>query len=144
MPSGPKSRAQSSQAGASDPSTGTCTWASTRRRASSTGLQPAHEGGVDPDLTGLVRAARRSQRLVAAGQHVGEEPPVVLDVLLVAVGHPPVLADRLDRAHRLARTAVDALLGVDVELALPLVDAVDGTLLDAGPVHRVDARARDD
>src|SRR5690606_39106979 len=34
--------------------------------------------------------------------------------------------------------------GVDVERPLPLVDAVDGTLLDAGAVHDVDAGLGDD
>src|SRR5579884_4150118 len=52
--------------------------------------------------------------------------------------------DRLDRALRLARAAVDALLGVDHEDAAGLVDAVDGTDIDAGTVLDVDARLGDD
>src|SRR5699024_5959535 len=51
--------------------------------------------------------------------------------------------DRLDRAHRLAGAAVDALVGVDVEHALALVDAVHGTLLDAGQVLEVHTGLRD-
>src|SRR5664280_3768360 len=42
--------------------------------------------------------------------------------------------DRLDRALRFAGAAVDALLGIDDEDAIGLVDAVDGADVDAGPV----------
>src|SRR5689334_11101856 len=52
--------------------------------------------------------------------------------------------DRLDRADRLARTAVHALVRVDVEHPVALVDAVDGALVDAGLVEQVDAGQRDD
>ena len=52
--------------------------------------------------------------------------------------------DRLHRALGLARATVDALVGVDVELILSLVDAVDRTYLDATGVLRVDARLGDD
>ena len=55
-----------------------------------------------------------------------------------------LVEDRLDRADRLAGTAVDALVGVDVEHPLALVDAVDRALVDAGPVLQVDARLGDD
>src|SRR4029079_598423 len=63
---------------------------------------------------------------------------------LVAVGCTAVLVDRLDRADRLAGAAVDALLGVDVALADPFVDAVDRALVDARLVVDVDAGAGDD
>ena len=52
--------------------------------------------------------------------------------------------DRLDRALRLARTAVDALLGVDDEDAARLVDAVHGADVDARAVFDVDAGLGDD
>src|SRR4029078_8632573 len=52
--------------------------------------------------------------------------------------------DRLDGALRLARTAVDALFGVDDEDAVRLVDAIDGTDVDAGTIFDVDARLRGD
>jgi hypothetical protein len=56
--------------------------------------------------------------------------------------------DRLDRARRLARSAVDADVRVDVQqrllleirLVLARVDAVDRADLDAGGVLGVDAR----
>jgi len=39
--------------------------------------------------------------------------------------------DRLNRAFRFARTAIDALLGVDDQNSLELVDAVDRADIDA-------------
>ena len=50
---------------------------------------------------------------------------VDLDERLPLVGEGVLGEDRLDRALRLAGAAVDALLGVDDEDALELVDAVD-------------------
>src|SRR5690348_7944098 len=88
------------------------------------------------DLAGLGRAARTAE--VGEELHVGvvEVLPLVRDVVLVV--------DGLHRAHRLARTAVDALVGVDVEHPVALVDAVHRTLVDAGLVEDVDARLGDD
>jgi hypothetical protein len=58
--------------------------------------------------------------------------------------HVIFVVDRLDRAYRLARTAVDALVGVNVEHAVALVDAVDGTFVDARSVFDVHTREGDD
>ena len=55
--------------------------------------------------------------------------PLVGDVVLVV--------DGLDGAHQFART-VHALVGVDVQHACALVDAVDGAFLDACLVFDVD------
>ena len=55
-----------------------------------------------------------------------------------------LVEDRLDRADRLARAAVHALVGVDVEHPLALVDAVDRALVDARAVLQVDTRLGDD
>jgi hypothetical protein len=52
--------------------------------------------------------------------------------------------DRLDRAFRLAGTAVDALFGIDHEDPSGFVDAVNGADVDAGTVFDVDARLGDD
>ena len=52
--------------------------------------------------------------------------------------------DRLHRALRLARPAIDALLRVDDEDPLELVDAVDGADVDARLVFDVDAGLGDD
>src|SRR5262249_17684358 len=52
--------------------------------------------------------------------------------------------DGLDGADGLAGAAVDALIGMDVEHGLALVDAIHGADLDAGLVFHVDARFRDD
>ncbi len=66
------------------------------------------------------------------------------DERLPFVGQGVLGEDRLDRALRLARAAVDALLRVDHEDAAGLVDAVDGADVDAGAVLDVDARLGDD
>src|SRR5690606_37353560 len=51
-----------------------------------------------------------------------------------------LVEDGLDGADRLAGSAVDALVGVDVQHRVTLVDAVDRTLLDARLVEDVDIR----
>ena len=80
----------------------------------------------------------------AGRAEVVEELDVRLVVVLPLLGHVVLVEDRLDRADRLAGAAVDALVGVDVEHPLALVDAVDGALLDARLVQHVDARLGDD
>src|SRR5690606_37965345 len=54
-------------------------------------------------------------------------------------GQVVLVVDGLDRADRLTRTAVDALVRVDVHRPTALVDAVHGALRDAGQIHHVDA-----
>jgi len=98
---------------------------------------------VERNTSGREVEARRAEGIVVAGQRLVEEARVVGHVLLVLGIDRPVLADRLDGAHRLAGPAVDALDGGDVELARALVDAVDRALLHARAVHDVDARLRD-
>src|SRR6185503_18787621 len=72
------------------------------------------------------------------------EPLRVDRVELLPLGGDVVLVeDGGDGADRLARTAVDALVGVDVEHPRSLVDAVDRTLVDAPAVLHVDTRLRD-
>src|SRR5690606_3354354 len=51
--------------------------------------------------------------------------------------------DRLGRAFRLAHAAVDALVGVDDEHVLALVEAIDRTDLDAVHILALDAIVRD-
>src|SRR4051812_10742910 len=80
----------------------------------------------------------------ARGTEVGEEVDVRGVVVLPLRGGVVLVEDRLDRAHRLAGAAVDALVGVDVEHPVALVDAVDGALVDARPVLEVDTGLRDD
>src|SRR5690606_2108536 len=72
------------------------------------------------------------------------QPGVLLDVRLPLAGNVDLREDRVDRAGRHAGPAVDALLGVDVELVLGLVDALDGTDVDARGVLGADARLGDD
>src|SRR5207253_1175477 len=63
---------------------------------------------------------------------------------LPLVGQRVLRENRLDRALRLARAAVDALLRVDHEHTAGLVDAVDRADVDARLVFDVDARLGDD
>src|SRR5687768_1785477 len=72
-----------------------------------------------------------------------EELLVELDEALPLIGRLVFREDRLDRAHGLARAAVDALVGVDEELVLAFVDAIDRAYLDAGLVLDADARLGD-
>src|SRR5215207_4225414 len=87
------------------------------------------------DDTELGRSARRAEVVEELGVGLGVVLPLLGDVVLVE--------DRLDRADRLTGSAVDALVGVDVEHPLALVDAVDRTLLDTRQVLQIDAGLRD-
>ena len=84
------------------------------------------------DLADLRRAARGAELVEVVDVGLGVVAPLVRQVVLVE--------DRLDRAHRLAGAAVDALVGVDVEHPPALVDAVDRALLDAGLVEQIHTR----
>src|SRR3954447_26299489 len=86
------------------------------------------------------------------GLLICEEVRVDLDVLLPLVGNLVLGEARVDRAGLDAGVAVDALLGVDVELLDVVVvglvrrrvDAVDRAHLDARVVLGADARLGDD
>src|SRR5689334_14427885 len=98
-------------------------------------------GQVGDDRVVLVDDAELRRAPGAA--EVVEELDVRLVVVGPLLGDVVLVVDRLHRADRLARTAVDALVGVDVQRPLALVDAVDGTFLDAGLVLEVHARLGD-
>ena len=142
----PEARAQSSHAGRSVRSIGTWTCASTSRIPSSTALPTAREP------SGCRRRSARScgpRRVRPAARRDRASTSVKKRRLssmksVCSSAHATVLGDGLHRADRLAGAAVDALLGVDVELAVTLVDAVDRALLDARLVHDVDAGRGDD
>src|SRR4029450_7130768 len=99
-----------------------------------------HVLGVADLRADLGEPAGRAQRVVA----LGEEGRVGLGEVLPLGGHVVLVEDGLHRADRLAGAAVHALVGVDVEHAVALVDTVDRTLLDAGLVLDVDAGLGDD
>src|SRR5699024_5613272 len=102
----------------------------------------------------LLRGQRRDDRVVlldhaelggaARAAEVVEELDVGFVVVGPLLGRVVLVVGRLAGADRLAGTAVHALVGVDVETALALVDAVDGTFLDAGLVLEVHTGLRDD
>src|SRR5262249_39159912 len=81
------------------------------------------EGRVLGNLADLGGAAGRTQVL--------EELVVGGDVVLPLRRDVVLVEDRLHRADRLTGPTVDALVRVDVEHAVALVDAVDRALLDA-------------
>src|SRR3954468_15000073 len=84
----------------------------------------------------LLRTAWRAVAL----EHV----PVDLDVLLEMTRHIFLGEDRRHRTLGLARAAVDALVGMNEQLLLTFVDAIDGTDVDARAVLRIDAGFGDD
>src|SRR5215208_312434 len=104
------------------------------------GLVVGDEGDVAYQGADVGRPAGGAERLLALGEERGvgdgEVLPLGRDVVLVE--------DGLHRADGLAGAAVHTLLGVDVEHAVALVDAVDRAFLDAGLVLDVDAGLGDD
>src|SRR5439155_23560981 len=71
-----------------------------------------------------------------------EVNPVLLDVRLPLFGNAIVGEDGLHRARGFACLAIDALVGMDVELVLAFINAVDRAHLDARLVLHADARLR--
>jgi hypothetical protein len=73
------------------------------------------------------------------------EPLGLLGRVLGPFGRNAVCGiDGVDGTSGKASIAIHALLGVDPELFLALVDAVDGALVDARPVLDADARLGND
>ena len=105
--------------------------------------QARHERCVDTDDAQSGRPTGRAEGTAAARQGLGEESFVVGQVRPQRLGKIVLVVDRLDRAHRLAGATVDALVGVDVQRARALVDAVDGTFPHACAVEDVHTRFTD-
>src|SRR5690606_16417605 len=91
---------------------------------------------VTRDHPDLCRTAGRSDLF--------EELDVGLVVVRPLFGKVVFVVDGLDGADRLAGTAVDALVGVNVEHAVALVDAVDGAFVDTRAVFHIHAGKGDD
>src|SRR5699024_7308386 len=102
-----------------------------------------HEWRVGAEWAELGRASGRAERSVVSGQRRGEEVVVVLQVWLQRLRKVVFVVDGLDGAHRLARAAVDALVGMDVQASFALVDAVDGAFVDASAVEYIDTGLAD-
>ena len=101
-----------------------------------------YELGIYSERAHLCCAARRAERAGLVRQCFGEEPGIVVGVYLPFVRQIVFVENCFYRADRLACATVNAFIRVDVERASPFVDAVDGTFLDAGSVHHIDARFR--
>jgi hypothetical protein len=69
-----------------------------------------------------------------------EEVNIRLVVLAPLTGKIVFIIDSLNRANRLARTAVHTLIRVDVKHAVALVDAVNWALIDTCFVLDIDTR----
>jgi len=85
----------------------------------------------------------RAERSIPATQNLVKKGGVVLTVLLLIVRKIAFPINRVHAANQFARTAVHALIGVDVHHSGPLVDAVGGALLHARLVHHIHASATD-
>jgi len=91
-------------------------------------------GSLDPATPGPL--PRRLLRRIVALEHVAVELHVLLHVRrYVFLGE-----DRRDRTFRLAGAAVDAFIGVDEQLLLALINAIDGAYVYARLVLHADAR----
>src|SRR5207247_11124778 len=99
----------------------------------------------DADSRGVSGAALGALALRLAGR-VGtvEHVPVLGDEALALRGAVFRGGGRRHGAFGLARAAVDALIRVDVQHVLALINAIHGTHVHAGPVLHVDAGFRDD
>src|SRR5699024_6718224 len=104
------------------------------------GRPPSHLGlwwqSCDHRSVEILRAKRRS---AARGAQVVEERRVGVVVLFPLLRDVVLVEDGLDRADRLTRAAVHALVRVDVQHALAFVDAVHWAFLDAAAIQDVDA-----
>src|SRR5689334_6210797 len=103
----------------------------------------ADEGRVNTDSADLACAAGRVQRGSGPGQRLGKEAGVVGREQRPSCGQVVLVEDGLHRADRLARAAVDALVGMDVQRTATLVDAVDRAFLHTRPIKNIDARLGD-
>lgn len=86
---------------------------------------------VAGNLAHLGRAAR--------GTYFAKEFDIRLVVVRPLAWQVVLVINRLYGAHWLAGAAVDALVGVNVEHSVALVDAVNGALFDASFVFDIDA-----
>src|SRR5271156_1781376 len=121
------------------------------RRMGPTGTRPGALGqdgdglGINAYGTEWRRTSRGSTCRAAPRQRVREKHSIVSDIPLPRCAKQYVGGHcRLHRAGLLARSAVDAFDGVDIHLAVALVDTVRRAILEAGPVEYVHACFGDD
>ena len=110
-------------------------WSGTWTPAPWSGRAP---GPVSSDHHDRTAGVRRSANLS------NKRAPVLLEATGLVGWNVGAREDRRDRTLRLARATIDALVWVDIELILTLVDAIDGAHLHAAGVFRADARFSDD
>jgi hypothetical protein len=88
------------------------------------------------DQAYLARTARRTNSLEELDVGGRVRSPLLWNVVFVI--------NRLYRADRLAGATIDALIGLDVEHSLTLINAVNWAFFNAGLVLEIDARLGDD
>jgi hypothetical protein len=76
----------------------------------------------------------------AWGADFDEELAICRSVLFPLRGHIIFIEDGLDGADRLAGAAINALVWLDVEHALALINAINRTLFDARLVFHINTR----
>ena len=76
-------------------------------------------------------------RSATGGTDVIKEFHVGLVVVRPLFRHVVLVEDGFHRAHRLARTTVDALVGVDIECAITLVNTINRALVDARSIFHI-------
>jgi hypothetical protein len=91
---------------------------------------------VRVDLANLAGATWRADALEKLNVGLVIIGPLGREVVFIING--------LDRTDRLAGTAINALIGVNVKHAVTLVNAVDWALFDASLVFNIHARQSDD
>jgi len=93
------------------------------------------DGSGNRDSTAIVRSTPDLTRFDKA--NFGSPPPA--EIKEAAPRHILFGEDRRHRTLRLARPAIDALVRMDVQLVLALIDAIDRTDVDARLVLGIDA-----
>jgi hypothetical protein len=88
------------------------------------------------DQANLARPARRTDSLEELDVGGGVSTPLLWNVVFVI--------NRLDRTDRLAGATIDALIRLDIEHSLTLIDAVNWAFFNARLVLEIDARLGDD
>jgi hypothetical protein len=80
----------------------------------------------NPHFGGTTRRANLHKEF-----HVGR---VVLSPLF---GDVVLVVDGFNRTHRLTRTTIHTLIGVDIEHTIAFIDAIDRAFIDAGSIFNI-------
>ena len=79
----------------------------------------------------------------SGGSHLNKELNIGRVVLRPLLGKIVLVVDRFYRTHRLTGTAIHALIRVDVEHPVALIDAINRALINAGAVFDINTGQSD-